>query len=179
MKYCNLFFSQNLWVRCCFLLLLATNSVGGSAQDLSHSDLSVYRSEAGVLEPIRSPEDWDQRRQQIVAEAEAAMGPLPTMENLPEFDVQISEDIYIGDVRRLTMTVAVEASDRLPLDLYLPKSIANRVDSENLFQFDSPAKLAAIVALHPTVRWESELSLAKVSLRDVNMVSNLRSGAMW
>ncbi|MFN9035589.1 MAG: hypothetical protein ACK5YO_04810, partial [Planctomyces sp.] len=35
-------------------------------QRLNHADLSVYRDAAGALQPIRKPEDWQLRRQQIV-----------------------------------------------------------------------------------------------------------------
>ncbi len=44
----------------------------------------------------------------------------------------------------------MDETDRLPLDLYLPKSIADAIDVSKLLEADSPSKLAAIVALHPT-----------------------------
>lgn len=127
-------------------------------QAISHSDLSVYRSASGELQPIESIEDWKKRRQQIIAGAELAMGPMPSMEQLPAFDVKITEDTRMGDVRRLTLTIAVEEADRLPLDLYLPKSMADVVDVNDIFRAVTPPndtskespKLAAIVALHPT-----------------------------
>lgn len=147
---------------CCSLALLLVSFalVGTSpitAQDdvaaaskISHADVSVYQAADGTIKPIETAADWDKRRQQIIAGAEAAMGSEPSMENLPAFDIQTSEDVQIGDVRRLTMTIAVEASDRLPLDLYLPKSVAQRVDVDDLFQANGAPKLAAVVALHPT-----------------------------
>ncbi|HRA87474.1 MAG TPA: DUF6441 family protein, partial [Planctomycetaceae bacterium] len=117
---------------------------------IRHSDLSVFRAADGTLKPIRTTDDWAQRRAQIIAGAEAAMGPLPKRDNLPAFDVRITEDVRVGEVRRLTMTIAVEDSDRLPLDLYLPKSVMDTVDVEQLLNAESPSKLAAVVALHPT-----------------------------
>ena len=117
---------------------------------IRHSDLSVYRAADGTLKPIRTIDDWSQRRTQIIAGAEAAMGALPQREKLPTFDVKITEDVRVGDVRRLTMTIAVEESNRLPLDLYLPKSIMETIDVEGLLSGDSQTKLAAVVALHPT-----------------------------
>lgn len=117
---------------------------------IRHSDLSVFRAADGTLKPIRTTDAWAQRRAQIIAGAEAAMGPLPKRDNLPAFDVRITEDVRIGEVRRLTMTIAVEDSDRLPLDLYLPKSVMDTVDVEQLLKAESPSKLAAVVALHPT-----------------------------
>lgn len=121
-----------------------------SAVEIRHSDLSVYRADDGMLKPIRTTDDWALRRKQIIAGAEAAMGSMPSLENLPEFDVKLTEDVRIGEVRRLTMSIAVDGVDRLPLDLYLPKSLADVVDGQDLLQAGSPSKLAAVVALHPT-----------------------------
>ncbi len=118
--------------------------------EIRHSDLSVYRADDGTLKPIRTTDDWALRRTQIIAGAEAAMGPMPALENKPAFDIRLTEDIRIGKVRRLTMTIAVESSDQLPLDLYLPESMTDVVNVNDLLNSDSPAKLAAIVALHPT-----------------------------
>lgn len=123
---------------------------GTTAPSISHSDLTVYRAADSTVKPIASLEDWNKRRQQIIAGAEAAMGRLPVRETLPAFDIQVSEDVDIAGMRRLTMTIAVDDADRLPLDLYLPKSVADRVDAHGIFDVDSATKLAAVVALHPT-----------------------------
>jgi len=120
-----------------------------ASNEIRHSDLSVYLADDGTPKPIRTTDDWELRRRQIIKGAEAAMGDMPTLEKLP-FDPQLSEDVRIGDVRRVTMTIAIEDSDRLPIDLYLPKSLANIVDVNDLLNAKSPSKLAAIVALHPT-----------------------------
>lgn len=117
---------------------------------LPHSDLTVYRAVDDTAKPIQSLEDWRIRRDQIVAGAEEAMGKLPSTEDLPNFDVRVTEDVRIGDVRRLTMTIAVEESDRLPLDLYLPAAIADEIDINDIFEAESTTKIASIVALHPT-----------------------------
>jgi len=143
------------------LLITATGAAGRTSDacsdekpdastEIRHSDLSVYRAEDGTPKLIRSTEDWAQRRKQIIGGAEAAMGSMPTFENLPTFDVKLTEDVRIGEVRRLTMTIAVEDSDRLPLDLYLPESLADAVDVKDLLNSGSQSKLAAVVALHPT-----------------------------
>ena len=157
--HCGLF-SKTSFVRI-LILLTATYGVARTSNagpdenktastEIRHSDLSVYRADDGTLKPIRTTEDWAIRRKQIIAGAEAAMGPMPTFENLPSFDVKVTEDVRIGKVRRLTMTIAVEGSDRLPLDLYIPESAADVVDVRDLLNAGSPSKLAAIVALHPT-----------------------------
>ena len=79
-----------------------------------------------------------------------ATGPLPSREALLPFDVKVSEDVRIKEVRRLTLTIAAEGDDRLPLDLYLPKSVADSIDATAILDADHSEKIAAVVALHPT-----------------------------
>ena len=121
-----------------------------AAAILRHSDLSIYRADDGTFKPIRTAEDWAIRRQQILAGMQEATGPLAPHNQQPAFDIKVTEDIRIEGVRRLTMTIAVDESDRLPLDLYLPKAIADSVDAKKLLEADGTGKLAAMVALHPT-----------------------------
>ena len=101
-------FSKALLVAILILVTEARTAVAGSDElvpataEIRHSDLSVYRADDGTLKPIRSTEDWLRRRKQVIAGAEAAMGSMPTLENLPSFDVKLTEDVRIGEVRRLT-----------------------------------------------------------------------------
>ncbi|WP_150122526.1 alpha/beta hydrolase [Rhodopirellula islandica] len=137
------------------LFAVATGNASADDQSadqtqLQHSDLSQYRAADGKLKPIQSVADWMFRRQQIIAGAELAMGPLPQTEALPAFDTRITEDVWIGKVRRMTMTMAVDDSDRLPFDLYLPSSVAQFVNVNALTNVISSPKLPAVVALHPT-----------------------------
>ena len=145
---------------CVFAGLLIGALPEGNGQDvkgaapatatLRHSDLSVYQADDGTLKPIRTADDWAIRRKQILAGTQEATGPLPARDQQPAFDIKITEDIRIEGVRRLTMTIAVDESDRLPLDLYLPKAVADSIDAGKLLDAESTAKLAAMVALHPT-----------------------------
>lgn len=127
-----------------------------SAQPLSHSDLTRYVTESGQLVPIQSAADWEKRRLMILEGLQKAMGPLPSFDGLPPFDLRVTEDTMIGDVRRLTMTIQVEPGDkdavanRLPLDLYLPKTIATKADPSKLTELKAEKSLPAMVALHPT-----------------------------
>ena len=117
---------------------------------LKHSDLSVYQEADGSLKPIKSTADWAIRRQQILQGMQEATGPLPSRDNPAAFDVKITADIRTNGVRRLTLTIAVDESDRLPLDLYLPKSLADLIDPSKLLESEGTAGHAAVLALHPT-----------------------------
>ncbi len=121
-----------------------------SAQSVSHRDLTKYTSENGQVQPIRTADDWAVRRRAILDGMQQAMGPLPSFEGLPEFDIKVTEDTRIQDVRRLTLTIQVEAGDRLPLDLYVPAILADKVDPASILTLNHEVKLPAVVALHPT-----------------------------
>lgn len=103
-----------------------------------HSQLLVYADDSGVLHPVQTPEEWARRRRDILKGMEAAMGPLPTFDPWPEFDLQLTEEQRGEGYVRRTYTFAVEPGDRLPIDLYLPQPLA---DGE---------RRAAVLALHPT-----------------------------
>ena len=126
----------------------------GQASDLkgpvSHSDLSQYVTADGRVKRIQTAADWGIRRQQILEGMQQAMGVLPSKNDLPPLDIKIIEDKRIEDVRRLSLTIRVEADDRLPLDLWLPAAVADRVDPTSLLHGASTTKLPAMLALHPT-----------------------------
>lgn len=104
----------------------------------SHSQLLVFRNDRGVEQPITTPEQWQIRRQHILAGMQEVMGPLPDISKFPPLDVKVT-DTFAGDgYKRLTLSFATEARDRVPAYLYLPNNIP------------AGKKLAAIVALHPT-----------------------------
>ncbi|MFM8479146.1 MAG: PVC-type heme-binding CxxCH protein, partial [Planctomycetaceae bacterium] len=139
----------------CLLLFLATPALAQTAPSakLNHADLSVYRDDNGMLGPVRSADDWQRRRQQILLGMQDAMGPLPPRTELP-FAAQVTEERLIGSVRRITLTIAVEGSDRLPLDLYIPAALAEKITAAALAadtaSLPAPTRLPAILALHPT-----------------------------
>lgn len=144
---------------CCLVVsLLLSSSLPLAAQNkspdaLNHADLSVWLDDSGALTPVRAADDWQRRRQQILAGMQAAMGPLPAHSERP-FDVQISEEKMIGAVRRITLTIAVEGSDRLPFDLYIPAALAEKITpsalTAELATLPATSRLPAILALHPT-----------------------------
>ena len=144
---------------CCLVVsLLLSSSLPLAAQTqspvaLNHADLSVCLDDSGALKPVRSADDWQRRRQQILAGMQEAMGPLPARSELP-FAVQVSEEKMIGAVRRITLTIAVEGSDRLPFDLYIPAALAEKITpsalAADLATLPATSRIPAILALHPT-----------------------------
>ncbi len=103
-----------------------------------HSNVMVYRDARGEERPVRTRHDWSVRSRHILAGLQDAMGPLPTRDRLPPLDVKVVEESKGENYRRLTLTFAAEAGDRVPADLYLPVSPG------------LSGKRPAVLALHQT-----------------------------
>ena len=117
----------------------------------SHADLSIYLDDSGQPQPIRTADDWQHRRLQILAGMQEAMGALPAADATTPFAAEVREEKMIGGVRRITLSIIVEGSERLPLDLYLPAAVAEKITVANLQTGeDATTRLPAILALHPT-----------------------------
>ncbi|MDP5006459.1 MAG: alpha/beta fold hydrolase [Verrucomicrobiales bacterium] len=113
-----------------------------SAQEVplqpSHQSLHWYPDETGQPQALKTLGDWKKRRASIIAGFEEATGALPSREDLPDLDMQVTAKIETATYTRETITLASEAGDRTPAFLYLPK---------NLIRGE---KRPGILALHPT-----------------------------
>jgi len=122
-----------------FLLLPLLFVSPVSAEDpRPHDELLKYLSKTGETTPVKTPADWEKRREQILLGMQAAMGDLPSRKQLPALDIEDGEvkkgDGYI----RKTITFLAEKGDRIPADLYFPDPMPEG------------KKLPAVLALHPT-----------------------------
>ena len=105
-----------------------------------HIRLNYYLDDAGREQPVKTPEDWARRRQDILLGMQEAMGKLPDRTHLPPLDVKVTGELKGDGFTRLTISFAAETGtdDRIPAFLFLPAS--------------RPAgkRVPAILALHPT-----------------------------
>ncbi|MBL8814683.1 MAG: alpha/beta fold hydrolase [Planctomyces sp.] len=134
---------------------LCGQSTDAGSQRVDHRDLTWFLDSSGKTQPVRTQDDWALRRTQILAGMQEAMGAFPSPDRVPDFDIQVTEDVRIQDVRRLTLSIAVETSGatqnaRLPLDLYFPAALANSVDPSAILSLKSEHSVPAMLALHPT-----------------------------
>src|SRR5262245_13456840 len=53
-----------------------------------HQSLLHYIDADGVDHPVTTADDWAIRRQHILEGMQRAMGPMPSRENLPDFDIE-------------------------------------------------------------------------------------------
>ena len=99
-------------------------------------NLLVYADEDGELKPVKTTADWGKRREHVLANMQLVMGPLPDESKKVPLDMQVVEEVEFPAYVRKKVTFAVEAWDRLPAYLSIPKGL------------DGP--VPGILCLHPT-----------------------------
>lgn len=121
-------------------LISVVSSSGEDAAPLkaSHQSLGWFPGEKGEPKPVVTLQDWEHRRAAILEGFESAAGKLPSRENLPDLDVNVTEQIETEKYIRETITFASEEGDRTPAYLYLPKDLK------------PGERRVGILALHPT-----------------------------
>ncbi|MGE5194553.1 MAG: DUF2920 family protein [Deltaproteobacteria bacterium] len=104
-----------------------------------HLDLTYRLDERGARHPIRSADDWQLRRRQIVANLEEVMGSLPGPNFRVPLDVQIGEEERVGRIIRRKISFQSDPDDRVPAWLFLPGHPPGR-------------RLPAVLCLHQTTK---------------------------
>lgn len=105
-----------------------------------HSDLTVWKDDAGQLQPVRTVEHWNRRRADILESMQQVMGRLPTDDELPPLAVRELETKDFENYQRVLVRYSVDIDREASAHLYLPK---RKPAGET-------AKYPAVVALHPT-----------------------------
>ena len=120
-----------------------------------HRQLTSYIDDAGREHPIQTRDDWAVRRRHILAGMQAAMGELPSRENLPPLDVQILETVAGKGFTRLKITFVAEPGDRVPAYLFLPDAAKTKpapamlaLHQTTAIGKDEPAGLGGLPNLH-------------------------------
>ncbi|NBV23821.1 MAG: alpha/beta hydrolase [Proteobacteria bacterium] len=106
---------------------------------LERTNLLVYHDAAGSVRPVRSTQDWQARRTEIVRGMEQVMGRLPGAEKRCPLDVKIEEETDCGTYVRRLITYQSEPGGRTPAYLLIPKDV-----------LAGKKKVPAILCLHPT-----------------------------
>jgi pimeloyl-ACP methyl ester carboxylesterase len=117
---------------------LAAPAVGEQPLRQDHRRVMSYLDAAGNEQPVSTADDWAVRRRQIVSGMEAAMGPLPSRDDLPSLDVQITATYETDRYVHYSLTFLSEPGDRTAALLFVPREAS----AEN--------PRPGIVALHPT-----------------------------
>ncbi|PAW90479.1 MAG: alpha/beta hydrolase [Pedosphaera sp. Tous-C6FEB] len=130
------------------LLLLAALALPLSAAEnlppvglprLERTNLLVYRDVAGNARPVKSAQDWERRRAEIVRGMERVMGILPGAAKRGPLEMKIAEETDCGSYTRQFITYQSEPGGTVPAYLLIPKDV-----------LAGKRKAAAILCLHPT-----------------------------
>ena len=89
---------------------------------------------------VHTPEEWQQRRQEILRGFEQIAGTLPGDEKRCALDLQVLEEVDCGSFVRRSITYASEPGCRTPAYLLIPKSVLAEPDR----------KVPAVLCLHGT-----------------------------
>jgi dienelactone hydrolase len=113
----------------------------GDQPNADHTQLLSFRDDQGREQPVRTKEDWEHRRGEILDGMQEAMGKLPDRSRLPPLEMQIKERVKGDGFERLSISYALgsgRAGQRLPAFLLIPDRDANG------------KRLPAMLALHQT-----------------------------
>jgi hypothetical protein len=108
---------------------------------LPRNRLLVYRGQDNQPLPVESPEDWQQRRAEIVGAAQAIMGELPGDEKQSPLNVIVDEEVDCGSYVRRLISYQSEPGSRVPAYLCIPKILLGG---------DGAPQAPAILCLHGT-----------------------------
>lgn len=122
----------------------AKQSTGeGSASYGDRLDLTFVIDDAGRRRAVKTPADWNERRQQIVRGMESAMGPLPRPAPPQPLEVEVLEETVEGDVIRRKVAYHTDRpNQRVTAWLLLPKEAAGA----------ERQSLPAMLCLHQTTQ---------------------------
>jgi len=97
-----------------------------------------YTNSGNEFESVKTASEWPRKRAQILEGMQEAMGKLPPFENLPPFDVKVTDSVKENLYTRYSIWITVAENERLPANLYIPSGAGHG------------KKLPAMLALHGT-----------------------------
>jgi len=103
-----------------------------------HKNLLIYWDEEGRAHPVRTAEDWQHRRADILRSFQEAAGPLPERFQQTPLDVRILKTEETPHYRRVKLSYQPEPGDQATAWLLIPKHLQDRT--------------AAMLCLHQTTR---------------------------
>lgn len=106
---------------------------------LDRTKLLQYRDSSGNIQQVTSPEDWEHRRNTILAGMQQVMGPYSAGKDKLPSDIVIVEEADAGNYIRRLITYRSESDDRTPAYLCIPRDV-----------LAGKRKAAAVLCLHPT-----------------------------
>jgi len=116
-----------------------TAATGLGIPRLPRENLLVRRGVNNEQITVKTPEDWAQRRAEIVRGMESVMGRLPGKEKRCPFEMSVDEEVDCGKYLRRLISFSSEPDCRVPAYLCIPKAA-----------LQEGKKAAAVLCLHGT-----------------------------
>ncbi len=104
------------------VIILMNGRFAVSDDRLPREILLVYRAVDDSIQPVRTVDDWQKRRAEILNGVQTVMGQLPGKEKRCDLAVKIEEEVDCGSYVRRLLTYASEPGSRVPAYLLIPKS---------------------------------------------------------
>lgn len=120
--------------------MLSTLGAEPAQSRLPRDNLLVYRGANNASLPVKTADDWQQRRAEILQGMQAVMGTLPGDEKRCPLDMQLVEEVDCGNYVRRFVTYASEPGSRVPAYLCVPKAALK----------DGGPRVPAVLCLHGT-----------------------------
>ena len=120
---------NSLWLlKAGLMVALVVFTTGATAVvgRLDRRNLLEYRNDEGAVVPVRSIRDWQVRRAEILAGAQAVMGPLPGPSKRVPLDIKVDEEVDCGFYVRRLISYSAEPESRVPAYLLIPKAVLDR-----------------------------------------------------
>ncbi len=86
-------------------------------------DLLYYLDAEGRRHPVKTPQDWEKRREHILANMQLVMGKLPGEDRKVPLDVRVLKTSEGEGVTEKTITFAAEKGDRVQAYLHMPTKL--------------------------------------------------------
>jgi dienelactone hydrolase len=110
-------------LRCGLVLSVVATVASARAERLDRENLLQFRAAGGAVAPVRSTTDWQLRRAEILAGAQAVMGRLPEASKRVPLDVKVERETDCGSYVRREISYIAEPGGRVPAYLLLPKLV--------------------------------------------------------
>ncbi|MDA0832038.1 MAG: prolyl oligopeptidase family serine peptidase [Planctomycetota bacterium] len=105
------------------VLSLLSTCVFAAPPRLPRDNLLLFRDSEGKTQPVKSLDDWQRRREEIIRGMEDVMGKLPGNEKRSPLDVKIEKEFDGGTYIRRLITYTSEPGCRTPAYLLIPKDV--------------------------------------------------------
>src|SRR5690606_32758985 len=100
-------------------------------------DLLTYIDSKGKIQPVKTMNQWQKKRHQILDSMQAIMGELPERENLPKLDIKIKDSLVTAEYTRYHVLFYADKNEDVTCYLYVPTLAEGK-------------KLPAMLVLHGT-----------------------------